>query len=43
VACGTYQDAAEIIWTTDAKNVLSYIRASNTDVQALYKWWRTNG
>lgn len=43
VACGTYQDAAEIIWTTDAKNVLSYIRGSNTDVQALYQWWRTNG
>jgi hypothetical protein len=43
VACGTYQDGAEIIWTTDAKNVLSYIRASNTDVPALYQWWRTNG
>ncbi|SON59147.1 hypothetical protein MSIMFI_00629 [Mycobacterium simulans] len=43
VACGTYQGAAEIIWTTDAKNVLSYIRASNTDVPALYQWWRTNG
>jgi hypothetical protein len=43
VACGTYQDAAEVIWTTDAKNVLSYIRGSNTDVQALYQWWRTNG
>ncbi|CAM4152185.1 hypothetical protein MB901379_00609 [Mycobacterium basiliense] len=43
VACGTYQGAAEIIWTTDAKNVLSYIRAANTDVPALYQWWRTNG
>ncbi len=43
VACGTSQDAAEIIWTTDAKNVLSYIRASDTDVPALYQWWRTNG
>lgn len=43
VACGTYQGAAEIIWTTDAKNTLSYIRGSNTDVQALYQWWRTNG
>jgi hypothetical protein len=43
VACGTYQDAAEIIWTTDAKNVLSYIRASNTDVLPLYDWWRNNG
>ena len=43
VACGTYQNAAEIIWTTDAKNVLSHIRASNTDVSALYQWWRTNG
>lgn len=43
VACGTYQNAAEIIWTTDAKNILSYIRASNTDVSALYQWWRANG
>jgi hypothetical protein len=43
VACGTYQNAAEIIWTTDAKNVLSYIRGSNTDVNALYQWWRANG
>jgi hypothetical protein len=43
VACGTYQNAAEIIWTTDAKNILSYIRASNTDLPALYQWWRTNG
>jgi hypothetical protein len=43
VACGTYQNGAEIIWTTDAKNVLSYIRGSNTDVPALYQWWKTNG
>jgi hypothetical protein len=43
VACGTYQNAAEIIWTTDNKNILSYIRASNADVPALYQWWRTNG
>jgi len=43
VACGTYQNAAEIIWTTDAKNILSYIRGSNTDASALYQWWRANG
>jgi hypothetical protein len=43
VACGTYQNAAEVIWTTDAKNVLSYIRGSNTDVPTLYQWWRANG
>lgn len=43
VACGTYKGAAVITWTTDAKNVLSHIRASNTDVNALYNWWRTNG
>lgn len=43
VACGTYQNAAEIIWTTDAKNILSYIRGSNTDAAALYQWWRANG
>lgn len=42
-ACGTYQNAAEIIWTTDAKNTLSYLRASNTDVAALYQWWHANG
>jgi hypothetical protein len=43
VACGSYQNAAEIIWTTDAKNILSYIRGSNTDTSALYQWWRANG
>ena len=43
VACGTYQDAAEIIWTIDAKNILAYVRASNSDVSALYQWWRANG
>lgn len=42
-ACGTYQNTAEIIWTTDAKKVLSYLRASNADVKALYQWWRANG
>jgi len=43
VACGTYQSAAEIIWTIDAKNILAYVRASNSDVSTLYQWWRTNG
>lgn len=43
MACGTYQKAAEIIWTTDAKNVLSYIRASNADMPPLYEWWQANG
>jgi hypothetical protein len=43
VACGTYQNAAEIIWTIDSKNILSYIRGSNTDASALYQWWRANG
>jgi hypothetical protein len=43
VACGTFQDAAEIIWTTDAKKVWSLIRASNADVPPLYEWWRNNG
>jgi hypothetical protein len=43
VACGTYQNGAEIIWTTDAKNILSLIHGSNNDVGALYQWWRANG
>lgn len=43
LACGTYQNAAEIIWTTDSKNVLGLIRGSNTDVAALYQWWRVDG
>jgi hypothetical protein len=43
VACGTYQNAAEVIWTTDTKNILSYIRAANTDIPSLYQWWRANG
>ncbi len=43
VACGTYQNAAEVIWTTDSKNVLGLVRGSNSDVAALYQWWRANG
>ena len=43
VACGTYQGVAEIIWTTDAKNVVSVIHSSNTDVPSLYQWWRIKG
>jgi hypothetical protein len=42
-ACGTYRNGAEIIWTTAANNTLSYLRASNTDIAALYQWWRANG
>jgi hypothetical protein len=43
VACGTAQGVAQITWTTDAKNVVSLVRASNADVLALYGWWRTRG
>lgn len=43
LACGTYQNAAEIIWTTDSKKVLGLVRGPNTDVQGLYQWWRANG
>ncbi|MBY0441949.1 MAG: serine/threonine protein kinase [Mycobacteriaceae bacterium] len=43
VACGTRQNAAEIIWTTTSKNIMSDIRGSNTDINALYQWWRING
>ncbi|WAC91056.1 serine/threonine protein kinase [Mycobacterium sp. Aquia_213] len=43
VACGTFQNHAEIIWTNDAKNMLGVIRAAGNDVAALYKWWRDNG
>jgi hypothetical protein len=43
VACGTYQNAAEVIWTTDAKNVLACIHAANTNVPSIYEWWRTDG
>jgi hypothetical protein len=43
MACGTYQNAAEIVWTNDAKKVLGYIRASNGDAHSLYQWWEANG
>jgi hypothetical protein len=46
VACATVQQqggVAQIMWTTDAKNVMSFIRAANGDVPSLYKWWLTNG
>jgi hypothetical protein len=43
VACGTYQGQAEVIWTTDAKSVMSLIRGSSADTASLYQWWRANG
>lgn len=43
IACGTYKNSAMLTWTTDAKNVLGHLTASNADVNALYQWWRTNG
>lgn len=43
MACGTYQNAAEIIWTNDTKHVMSYIRGQNGDASALYQWWQANG
>jgi hypothetical protein len=43
IACGTYKNYATLTWTTDAKNVLGHLTASNSDVNALYQWWRTNG
>ncbi|OBA59217.1 serine/threonine protein kinase [Mycobacterium sp. 1100029.7] len=43
VACGTFQNHAEIIWTNDAKSMLGVIRAAGADVPSLYQWWRNNG
>ncbi|MCV7409783.1 hypothetical protein [Mycobacterium florentinum] len=43
VACGTDSGQAEVLWTVDAKNVLAFVRASNGDTAALYKWWQSNG
>lgn len=43
IACGTYKNYATLTWTTDAKNVLGHLTAANSDVNALYQWWRTNG
>lgn len=43
VACGTFQNHAEIIWTNEAKNMLGVIRAAGNDVGSLYSWWRDNG
>ncbi len=43
IACGTYKNYATLTWTTDAKNVLGHLTSANTDVNALYQWWRTNG
>jgi hypothetical protein len=42
-ACGTQKDVATVTWTTDGKNVLGSIRASNADVNALHQWWLANG
>lgn len=43
VACGTFQNHAEVIWTNEAKNMLGVIRASTGTVPSLYQWWRDNG
>jgi hypothetical protein len=43
VACGTDSGQAEVIWTQDAKNVLSFVRASNGDSASLYTWWQAKG
>ena len=43
IGCGTYKDHATLTWTTDAKNVLGHLTSANSDVNALYQWWRTNG
>jgi hypothetical protein len=43
IACGTYKNYATLTWTTDAKNVLGHLTSSNSDVNALYQWWRSNG
>jgi hypothetical protein len=42
VACGTYKNDATLTWTTDSKNTLGHITASNPDVNSLYEWWRAN-
>lgn len=42
VACGTYQDHAEVLWTIDDKNIMGLVRSANPDVGALYQWWRDN-
>jgi hypothetical protein len=42
-ACGTQKDVATLTWTTDGKNVLGSIRASNADLNALHDWWLANG
>ncbi|MBW0013897.1 serine/threonine protein kinase [Mycobacterium sp.] len=42
VACGSYQGAAVILWTTDSKNMLGHLRGSSTDIGPLYKWWQSN-
>jgi hypothetical protein len=43
VACGTDQGQAEVVWTTDAKNVLGVIHGPGNDVNALYQWWVNRG
>ena len=43
VACGTDSGQAEVIWTTDAKYVLAFVRGPNGDVGSLYQWWQAKG
>lgn len=41
LACGTYEDIPEIIWTNNAKNLLAVVEGR--DISSLYQWWQTNG
>jgi hypothetical protein len=43
VVCGTAGGQAEVLWSTNARGVLSIIRASDGNTGALYTWWVTNG
>jgi serine/threonine kinase PknH len=41
IACGSYNDNPEIVWTSDAKLTLGLI--DGRDLANLHQWWLSNG
>jgi hypothetical protein len=40
IACGTYKNKPDLVWTYESK--LFYGDAQGSDTNALYEWWMKN-
>jgi serine/threonine protein kinase len=43
IACGTYNNHPNVIWTNDAKLVLSDVSGDPATMEDLHTWWDANG